>query len=232
MSEQDETKDTMQDGSDKTPSAGEDGTTSKEAEPQTYTKDQVDKAINDALSKAGRDVKALETQRNELTQLAETINATKAEIEKARQEQEVAFMENIKSNPDAVDWVTEKKKLEDWKKTLAKQEADFNKKTLEYDAQIKSAQEAQKEINIFSVASEKKIDPQRLKTLSDKFGITDKDKLAELADEIASGQSQPGQNVHVDSGITTGGKQGFATIRFDKEAPSGHEMISKGLKKK
>ena len=199
----DETSATTQDTPSKDSSAGEGGTTSQET-PQTYTKQQMDKAVSDALSQAGRDAKALETQRNELTQQAEAIETTKQEIEKYRQDQDAAFMEAVKNNPDAVNWAEKNKELQAKEKELKKQLADFNKTKLEYDAQIKAAQETQKEINIFSVASEKKVDPQRLKTLSDKFGITDKDKLAELADEIASKGGTSTQDVHIDSGMTKG----------------------------
>ena len=189
------------------------GETTPNETPQTYTQEQVDKAVQSSLTKAGRDAKTLETQRTELTQQAEAIEATKTEIERTKQEQEAAFMESIKNNPDAVDWATMKKGLSEKEKALKAQEATFAKKQAEYDGKIKAAEEAQKEINIFSVASAKKVDSMRLKTLSDKFGITDKEKLEELADEIIASVGTTNPTIEPDPGTTKGGSSMPSTAK-------------------
>ena len=186
----DETTKTTQDVSPAkgTPSGGKPGTTSEET-PQTYTEEQTQKMVSDALSKAGRAAKSLEQR--------ETDIKTREDAIRAKEEtQEAAELEKLKEDPDALAAYKDKK-------VIKQERAQLERDKAEHAAEIQSAREAQKEITIWQVASAKNIDPMRLKTLSDKFSIEGKEKLEELADEIGSGKTD--KQIDVDSGMTTGG---------------------------
>jgi len=202
----DETKKPTQDISpDKeTSSGGKPGTTSKE-EPQTYTQEQAQKMVNDALSQAGRDAKTLEQKANDIKTREEAIRA-KEEAEEA------AKIEALKDNPDKLAEYQERQSVKKEREQLERDKA-------EHAAEIQAARETQKEVTIWQVASAKSIDPVRLKKLSEKFGIEGKEKLEELADEIGSGKTN--QQIEVDSGVTTGGGKdlsGKSPIELAREA--------------
>jgi hypothetical protein len=202
----DETKKTTQDISpDKeTSSGGKTGTTSKE-EPQTYTQEQAQKMVNDALSQAGRDAKTLEQKANDIKTREEAIRA-KEEAEEA------AKIEALKNDPDKLAEYQERQSVKKEREQLERDKA-------EHAAEIQAARETQKEVTIWQVASAKSIDPVRLKKLSEKFGIEGKEKLEELADEIGSGKTN--QQIEVDSGVTTGGGKdlsGKSPIELAREA--------------
>jgi len=202
----DETKKPTQDVSPakETPSGGKPGTTSKE-EPLTYTQEQAQKMVNDALSQAGRDAKSLEQKANDIKAREEAIRA-KEEAEEA------AKIEALKDDPDKLAEYQERQSVKKEREQLERDKA-------EHAAEIQAARETQKEVTIWQVASDKSIDPVRLKKLSEKFGIEGKEKLEELADEIGSGKTN--QQIEVDSGVTTGGGKdlsGKSPIELAREA--------------
>jgi len=228
----DETNVTTQDSSPEkeTPPGGSEGTT-PQAEAKTYTEEEYQKALQADRIQRGRDAKSFELKEKSLTEKEEAINRRQAELDEQEKQREDAEFEAIRNNPEAVDWYNKNKALKEERKALQKERENVEREKAEHTAELEAAREAQREINIWQVATAKGIDPMRLKTLSEKFNVEGKEKLGELADEIASGKSEPSKTSH-DSLVTSGGKQDHSSIRFDKEAPSATEMISKGLSKK
>jgi DNA repair exonuclease SbcCD ATPase subunit len=224
----DETKETTQDTSPEkeTPSGGKPGTTS-EPEAKTYTEEEKQKAISDALAKAGREAKALADKEAALNARQEAIDAKQAEIDEAERRKEAAEFEAAKGDPELLrayqDKQASKKELAD----ILKQKADLKKERevldrdkADHEAEINEAKEAQHEILVWQVASDKGIDPVRLKNLSVKFKIEGKEQLEELADEIASGKPETPNPLKVDSGVTTGGGEKSEEQKLKERYPT------------
>ena len=198
----DETKDTKGLSSE-TPgqaSKGSEGNT-PEKEAKTYNQDEVNKAVSDALAKAGR------TDKN-LTGRETAIKAREDAIKAEQERRDAAELAEVQKDPDKLAEYQSKQVERQRTKKQDERDAAQDKREAEYDGKIQAAEEAQKEITIWQVASAKNIDPVRLKTLSEKFNVEGKEKLEALADEIASGTAEsPEKKLKVDSGVTSGGKR-------------------------
>lgn len=206
MSVKDETKETNQDSSQVTEdtSEGKKGSTSEETKPETYTKEQVTNMISDALSHAGRDAKSLELREQALTEGQEALNKSMTELAKAQDE-----FEGIKNNPDAVDWLQKKKALQEAQKAFENEKRDFAKTKVEYDAQIKSAQEETREKAIWGIAASFTNEPSEMANLFVKLNnlkIDDMEQLKTLAETIASTKPRETKETpEPDPGTTQGG---------------------------
>jgi hypothetical protein len=211
----DETTKTKQDNSSgkETPSAGKPGTTSKDTEPQTFTEDQATKMVSDALAKAGRDAKTL-TDREAAVKAQE--DANKAEQER----KDAAELAKVQGDPDKLAAYQAKKAEADRAKDLTEGEANLARDKADHEAELTASRETQKEITIFEIASAKSIDPVRLKNLSEKFNVEGKEKLEELAGEIASGK-ETDPDFNPDSGLTKGVKQDWHELSPDEKIRRG-----------
>jgi len=187
----------------KAPPSGDETTPKKEA--KTHTDKEKDKAVQVALIKAGRDAKSFE-QREAAVKARE--DANRAEQER----RDAAELAEAQGDPDKLavyqSKQTEKQRVKSLDARLDAREADLNKREADHEAEIQAAREAQKEINVWQVASAKNIDPVRLKDLSEKFNVEGKEKLEELAEEIASGKpkTEPTEALTPDSAVTSGGQ--------------------------
>lgn len=175
------------------PPGGSEGTTPKET-PPTYTQDQVDKAVQAALTKAGRTEKSFSTREA-------TIKAREDALAEKERQKEAAELEEAKKDPDALAAYNAKQARKQQEADLKKEREQLERDKAEHEAEIIAAKEAQKEITIWQVASAKKIDPEKLKELSEELNIEVKEKLERLADEIAA---KPGGIIDPDSGLTKG----------------------------
>ena len=212
MGEIDETKQGIPSEKEAPPS-GKGEITPKET-PQTYTQDQVDKTVNAALTKAGRDAKSFEQRENAIKAQEDANKAKQAE-------RDAAELAEAQGDPDKMA-VYQSKQTEKQRKTgLDAREAALTKSEAEHAEEIRIAKETQQEIAIREIATEHKVDPVKLKNLSTKFNIEGKEQLAELAEEIASGKPDP--NINPDSGNTTGGKKdlsGMSPMELAREGYS------------
>jgi len=199
MDEIKETKGDSPQEAGKAPPGGDETTPKKEA--KTHTEKEKDRAVQVALIKAGRDAKSFE-QREAAVKARE--DATKAEQER----REAAELAEAQGDPDRLAVYQSKQAERQRGKSLDEREAELNRSKAEHDAEIQVAKEAQKEINVWQVASAKNIDPVRLKDLSEKFNVEGKEKLEELAEEIATGkpEREPTEPLTPDSAVTSGGQ--------------------------
>jgi len=212
-----ETKKTKQDISqDETSSAGEIGITS-EPKAKTYTESEIQKAVSDALAKAGRDAKSLEAKAAQLKADQEAIEAQKSQIAEIQRQIDEAELEAARGDPVRLREIQAKKsvktqlaEIEKQKAELRKQQAEIDRSKAEHESEVRAVRETNKEITIWQIATAKGVDPMRLKTLSEKFNIEEKEKLEELAGEIASGKPQdesPKKKITPDSLVTSGNRQ-------------------------
>jgi len=195
MDKIEETQEDSPQNKGKAPEGSEETTPKKEA--KTYTEEEHQKALQADRIKRGRDDKSL-TNREANVKARE--DATKA----AQEKRDAAELEEVRNDPDKLAVYRSQQAERERTKKQDEREADLNKREAEHEAEITSAREAQKEITIWQVATAKKVDPMRLKTLSEKFNIEGKEKLEELADEIAS-EKPATEGLKTDSGVTKGG---------------------------
>jgi len=190
-------------------------------EPETYTKEQLDMAIHQALSQAGRDAKSIEVTRQALAQQKEALDKQLSEVQQWREEQDKAFLEANKDNPQAIDWYQKNKELQ-------KQMADFNKRKLEYDADIQLAKDTKFEVTVWGIADKHKVNPDKLKELAIQFNLTTDEQINSLAENLKA--------VGVDKG---GDDQKLKTVTSvargaskDINSMSPDEKVNEGLRRK
>ena len=194
----DETKN-QQDTSERDTSEGKGGTSK---EPETFTKEQAQemtqKAISDALAKAGRDAKSLE-QRD---------TALKAKEEKFTQEARARREKELDDNRDNVDALTNiraKHKRDDLSSEYTKLQSELEvekEKGKQRDTEIaKSTQE----IRTREIATLLNVDTKTLSKLS-KFTDGSDEAIKGIAEGLPK-KGEPKPLVKPDSGRTIGGEQ-------------------------
>ena len=145
-------------------SKGSEGITS-EKEAKTYTQNQVDKAVSDALSTAGRGAKALE-QRENVVKAREDTN--KAEQER----RDAAELAEAQKDPDQLAVYQARKAEEKRAKSLDEREADLARDKAEHEAEITAAKETQLEIELWKIAEAEGVDPVELKDMMKDLNLT------------------------------------------------------------
>jgi len=186
------------------PSEGTEGITS--TEPQTYSQEQLTKAISDALAKAGRDDKSLSAR-------DAAVKAREDALAEQDRQRDAAELAEAQKDPGQLAVYQKKQADKQRGKSLDDREAEINRSKAENEAEITAARERDKEITIISVASAKGIDPVRLKTLSEQFNVEGKEKLEELAAEITSGK----KDFEADNAMTKGVHQDWHDLSPDEK---------------
>ncbi|KKL65545.1 hypothetical protein LCGC14_2153910 [marine sediment metagenome] len=190
-------KDTSQSGDT---SKGEQGTSEKT--PETLTKEQVQeithKAVSDALSKAGRDVKALE-QRAEALRTSEEKHT---QVVQARRERE---LENVRDDTGALKDTRAKHKLEDTNAELAKTKSELDAEREKGKQRDEVVAKTTQEQNAREIATRLNVNEKTLLTLS-KHTDGSKEAVEAMAQALPK-MGEMKKPVTPDSGKTIGGEQ-------------------------
>ena len=174
----------------KTTSANPQETSQKAS--KTYAEADLQKAVNDALAKAGRDAKALEVERARIKSEADAIFAL-------RREQEQKEEETLKDKPDEFAVWKRNRELTAREKAIAEKETDINRRSEEIEATRKEMAEVSRKSFISELARTSGIDAKLL----DKPYLKDNDSIADYAQTIAS--ARPKANEPPDSGLANAG---------------------------
>lgn len=220
----DETKGKTQDTSPKEgdSSGGAGGSTS----PKTFTEAQVQKAVNDALAKAGRDAKSFEAREK-------TIKEAQAKADEWQRQQDEAEAEKHRDNPDGLKALRTKQELKKAQDALKKAQDDFEAEKASHAEKLTRAEETELELSVWKAAQAKGIDAGKLKEKCLKFGLKTEEQITDMAETMSDGKTSAEEPpLHTDSGKGKGGSKDFSTVSFEPNAPSSQEMISKGLNKK
>jgi len=209
----DETKETNQDASQKS-SDGRPGTTSKEPA-KTYTEEERDKAVNDALATAGRTAKELDDRKAGLDAERQELDDLKGEVTKVQEQIDQAELEAAKGDPERLRELQAKKsykdlldKLEAKKKELDKREAELNRSKAEHESEVNAAKQTQLEIELWKIAEAEGIKAEDLKKGMKDLGLTTVEQAKTLAKTLKTGkqpESKKGEKFDPDSGVTSGG---------------------------
>ena len=179
-------------------SEGEKGTSG--GEPETYTEEQVTKAVSDALAKAGRTAKQLEKREAE-SKIRN--DARQAELDARQKRLDDAEFEAIKGDPDLEAAYKSKKRIEDAQKALDEDRRKLEAEKLEHTDKLKAADDTAREIAIWKIAIKHNADPAVVKEKADQLGVTSEEQVEAIAEMIGSKEVKPG--LKPDSGMTRGG---------------------------
>lgn len=203
----DETKKTEGDALPKEgqPSSGETGTTSQKT-PETFDKGQVEKAVSDALAKAGREAKALEAQKDEVNRLLES--AKRMQEDQAERAAETRSADFERRRETSRDDVAELKRIDREEKAaerddkLAKRERELDAREAESKPQIEELAKSTKERNAREIATRHSV------VMEDLIEFTDGSLKAmeALATKLSKTEES---TLDPDSGRTVGGGGGI-----------------------
>lgn len=175
--------------------------TSEKQEPRLIPETEAQKLVSDALAKAGRDAKSLETRKAELDRQAQDI----ADWQAKKDEEE---RKAVESNPELLDVYQQKKALKDKEAALKKRENELEQEKLAHQVEIESAREVQRDVDVFEIAQEYEGgDAMKLKNLCVTFNASTKEQIRKAADtlwEKKTSQSSS-EKTKRDSGLTIGG---------------------------
>ncbi len=164
------------------------------ATPKTFTESDVQKAVNDALAKAGREAKSIETARTEIAK-------READIRKAEQDRELAELESVKDKPEELSIIQRKQKLA---ADIRAHNAEAEKKQQEWAAhevELAELKATKYEMSVFAVAEKNGVSADLLKAKATELGITDTAGVEKLAAIMPKKMAPP----TTDSGKTMGG---------------------------
>jgi hypothetical protein len=209
-------------------SEGKDGSTSQA--PKTYTETEYQKAVSDALAKAGRDAKSIEAREARLKDLGAREAALKAREDEARRKAEEAEYSAVKDDPEKLSAYEMRKKAREEAEALKAEREKFEQEKASHQEELTFAQKVKRSTLMGEIAGEfKDGDPEELEKLCDSLGIgSEPDKVrttagikwAKLEPEKKEGEHS---DFKPDSGVTKGGAEDF-----DKMTPE--EKIDYGLK--
>ena len=190
------------------------GGTSGNKEPETFTTEQMaesnQKAVSDALAKAGRTAQAFE-RREQATKAAED-RATEARVERRRVE--------LEANRDNVEALTDAKarhKLEDATAELARVKLELEAEKEKGTQTEKDTAETNLETTVWGLAQKHNVDAEKLKSLS-KFTDGSAKAIEALAKELP--KTGDTKKMLVDSGKIIGSGEITEQAKLDKLYPS------------
>jgi len=176
-------------------------------EPQTFTKESEKKAIDDALSAAGRDAKSITEKTTEAQKILESAQKTRtdvlAEQERWQTERNEAEKEAAKEDPDALKSVQERQRQRAKDAELARKTQELSARETKVAEAEKKESESTKERNAREIATRLGVDSKLLVKLAK---LTDGSTEAiEAEAKILPTKGEPKTPLKTDAGTTTGG---------------------------
>lgn len=221
-------KDTLQE-TGQSSSEENQGTSTKEA--KTYSEEEVQKAVNDALAAKGRDAKSLTDKEAEINARQEAINAKQAEIDEWERQRDAAELEAAKGDPVKLREYQRKQvqkqeraSVEAEKAELRRQREAFNRDKAEHEAELNAARGAQMEIKLWQIGEKYGVDPVVLKELN----LPNVEQAEAVAKRLSKKEQRPPEGETeatketktFDSGLTSGNRGTLSPEQFEKLSAS------------
>lgn len=193
------------------PGGSEENTPKKEA--KTHTEAEVNKAVQVALTKAGRDDKTLSNQKADLDARQEAINARQVEIDEAERQRDASELVAAKGDPELLrvyqDKQSQKREvagITTQKADIKRQQAELDRSKAEHEAEITAARDTMLEVKVWQIATKYKVDPVALKNLN----LPTVEQIEEVAKVMPKqpGEAEtPEEPLTPDSGVTSGNRE-------------------------
>jgi len=199
----DETK-TQQDSSGITQDTSGKSVGSTSEQDRTYTKAEMEKAVNDALSTAGRDAKSITLKMEEANRFFTEATKLKAEVEAAQdkwqEEQDRAELEAASHNPDTLSLVKTRQLLKVREAEISRKEQELAEKIKKHEDTISEATKFKSEKVANEIATKHNVDLALLLEHTDGSA----EKMEALAQLLPKRQQQAPPSIKADSGVTAG----------------------------
>jgi membrane protein involved in colicin uptake len=209
----DETNNIQGDGGNSQTSTGGAGTTLQE--PTTFTQEQVEKQVSDALAAAGRTAEALRQHEASLAQ-------KEADLAEKERQAALAEEEAVKNDPAKLNVLRERRALKEQQAAIAKQKAEIEKerKTVEADRAAIAKQKQERR------AEELSAEHGVAKEILMMFG--DVESMEKVAAALPKAGQPAGNQQAQNAGFKPfSGRTGGQGVNFDKMTPE--EKIRYGL---
>jgi hypothetical protein len=210
----DETKTTTQDPlPGKGPASdGKGGSTSSHQTPKTYTETEYQKAVSDALARAGRDAKSIETREARLKDIETREAALKAREDEAKKKAEEAELEAVKDDPEKLSAFQLRKKAREEMEAAKAEREKVAQERAALQEDMTFAQKVKRSTLMGEIAGEfKDGDPEDLEKLCDSLGIGSEPDRIRTAAGIKwtklEGSEKKDDDFKPDSGVTKGGAE-------------------------
>jgi len=183
-------------------SQGTKGSTS-DNEPQTFTKEQVEKEISDRLATAGRTAKQLEEKAKAFEAREQALRDREEKIVQKEKEAEEKELAGAETDDDRMR-IKAKYSLKAENRKLVDERAAFEKERAAHADELRVANDTKKEILIWDIAREAKVDAIYLKDVIEEFNLTTEEQFKAIAKRLKLGVEK--SPLRPDSGKTKGGE--------------------------
>jgi hypothetical protein len=225
MELKDETKTTGQDPlPEKGPaSEGKEGSTSPA--PKTYTEAEHQKAVSDALARAGRDAKSLETREARLKDIEAREKALKDREEEVRKRAEEEEARAAGNDPEKLSVLELRRKAAAEAEAVRAEREKLEADKLAFQERLSKAEELERAAEIDQIARKYQDgDPDKLKTLCEKLNLKSREQIEAAAETIFTRKSE---GFKADSGVTKGGAVDYARMKPEDKFRLGMEEEKK-----
>lgn len=201
---------------------------SPEETPQTYTKEELDRALQLDRMKAGRDWKALETERDNLKKQLENKTSEVTEISTEIENLKKQIDELASDDPEKVNLVKKLREAEEEKKQAKAERTALESDKQAHQEKVTLAENTLREISIWEISTEYEGgNPVKLKELCDLFQATSEEQIRQAADTLWGKEADKSATPPVKSysGITSGGTE------FTRDSGNPDATLTHGFRK-
>ena len=216
---------------DGTASDGNSGSTSQ---PETFTREQLQKFVSDALTDQGRKHKTeLEPVIRERDTLKSQLQEKETELTGITEEREnlqKQIEELASGDPKKFDLIKKDRELRDRERKLKADAQTLEQSKQAHAERVKLADETLREISVWEIATEYEGgDATKLKGLVDTFGATSEEQIRKVAETLwAKKGATPGASaLKPYSGMTTGGTENYDNLKPEEKISKGLELARK-----
>lgn len=163
--------------------AKEDGKTDQT---ETFTAEQVQKQVSDALANAGRGAKSLEDREAAIKAREEALEGEITDALAEAQTELEELREIVRTSSDAIELMQARRELKDKETALTARERDLKKDQLGHKGEVESAAAIHQQNMITTIATKYGIQPEELQGLN----LETEAQIEAVASRIAQGRSK------------------------------------------
>lgn len=177
--------------------------------PETYSKTQVEEAIQKDRIQRGRDAKSFEARET-------AIKASEDAAKIVQEEKDAAELLAVQSDPDKLAAYNSAKAARERKKVLDNRETAISLREAEAEVTTQANAETELEIGIFEIAKAEDLDPVKLKATMAQLNLTTVEQAKVLAGKLSG--KEP---LEPDNAMTAGVRQDWSELSPDEKIRRG-----------
>jgi hypothetical protein len=190
------------------------------------------KAVSDALAKAGREAKALEAREARLKDLEARETALKLAEEAGQKAREGAELAALQDDPERLSVYQYRKKVKEQEEALKAERAKFDAERASHQEELTFAQKVRRSTVMGEIAGEfQDGDPKELEQICDNLGIgSEPERIRAVAGvkwQKPSAKPEGEAGVKPDSGVTSGGSADTSKLSPEEKFNRGLEQERK-----